>query len=54
VDRGIVGVAAARRLLAAAPGALVTLLEKEPELAVHQTRHNSGLVHAGAVTHLGH
>ena len=54
MGRWIVGVAVARRLLAAVPGARVTLLEKEPELAVHQTRHNSGVVHAGPNTHLGH
>lgn len=47
VGGGIVGVAVARQLLTAAPGARVTLLEKEPGLAAHQTGHNSGVVHAG-------
>jgi (S)-2-hydroxyglutarate dehydrogenase len=47
VGGGILGAAVARRLLLAEPGASVTLLEKEPELASHQTGHNSGVVHAG-------
>jgi (S)-2-hydroxyglutarate dehydrogenase len=47
VGGGILGAAVARRLLLADPGASVTLLEKEPELARHQTGHNSGVVHAG-------
>ncbi|HEY5990868.1 MAG TPA: FAD-dependent oxidoreductase, partial [Streptosporangiaceae bacterium] len=47
VGGGIIGVAVARQLLARAPGARVTLLEKEPALAAHQTGHNSGVVHAG-------
>jgi (S)-2-hydroxyglutarate dehydrogenase len=47
VGGGIVGVAVARQLLRASPGAQVTLLEKEPCLAAHQTGHNSGVVHAG-------
>jgi (S)-2-hydroxyglutarate dehydrogenase len=47
VGGGIIGVAVARQLLTALPGARVTLLEKEPGLATHQTGHNSGVVHAG-------
>jgi (S)-2-hydroxyglutarate dehydrogenase len=47
VGGGILGAAVARRLLLTEPGASVTLLEKEPELAGHQTGHNSGVVHAG-------
>lgn len=47
VGGGILGVAVARRLLLTEPGASVTLLEKEPDLAGHQTGHNSGVVHAG-------
>ena len=47
VGGGIVGLAVARELLARNPGAEVVVLEREPELGLHQTRHNSGVVHAG-------
>jgi (S)-2-hydroxyglutarate dehydrogenase len=47
VGGGIVGTAVARRLLHVRPDASVTLLEKEPALARHQSGHNSGVVHAG-------
>lgn len=45
IGGGIVGVALARTL--AQRGAAVTVLEKEPRLAQHQTGRNSGVVHAG-------
>ncbi|WP_417563769.1 L-2-hydroxyglutarate oxidase [Microbacterium sp.] len=45
IGGGIVGIALARAL--AARGDEVTVLEKEPRLAAHQTGHNSGVVHAG-------
>ena len=47
IGGGIVGTAVARRLLQVQPDANVTVLEKEPVLAAHQTGHNSGVVHAG-------
>jgi L-2-hydroxyglutarate oxidase LhgO len=47
VGGGIVGLAVARRLLEVMPGADVTVVEKEPAVARHQTGHNSGVVHAG-------
>jgi L-2-hydroxyglutarate oxidase len=47
VGGGILGAAVARRLLAVEPEARVTVLEKEPLLAAHQTGRNSGVVHAG-------
>ena len=46
VGGGIIGTAVARHL-ARRHDATVTLLEKEPRLAAHQTGHNSGVVHAG-------
>jgi len=46
VGGGIVGLATARAL-AVGRGASVVLLEAEPELAAHQTGHNSGVVHSG-------
>jgi L-2-hydroxyglutarate oxidase LhgO len=47
VGAGIIGLAVARRLTELRPGATVTVLEKEPNVAVHQTGHNSGVAHAG-------
>lgn len=44
---GIVGLATAWRLLQAFPGRKVTVLEKEPGVARHQTGHNSGVIHSG-------
>lgn len=46
IGGGIVGLATAREL-ATVRGHDVTVLEKEPRWAVHQTGHNSGVVHAG-------
>ncbi len=45
VGGGILGLATARLL--AHRGGQVTVVEKEPALARHQTGHNSGVVHAG-------
>jgi L-2-hydroxyglutarate oxidase LhgO len=47
VGGGIVGLAVARQLLLDRPGERVVVLEKEADLAGHQTGHNSGVVHAG-------
>jgi L-2-hydroxyglutarate oxidase LhgO len=47
VGGGILGLATAHQLVASSPGAEVVVLEKERELARHQTSHNSGVVHAG-------
>ena len=47
VGGGIVGLAVARELTRRQPGRDVLVLEKEDELAAHQTGHNSGVVHAG-------
>jgi L-2-hydroxyglutarate oxidase LhgO len=47
IGGGIVGLAAALALLAARPRASLVVLEKEAELAAHQTGHNSGVIHAG-------
>jgi len=44
---GIVGLATAYRLLERHPGTSITILEKERELAQHQTGHNSGVLHSG-------
>ena len=47
VGAGIVGLATARDILRRRPGASLVLLEKESEVATHQTGHNSGVIHAG-------
>ncbi|GLZ79105.1 hydroxyglutarate oxidase [Actinorhabdospora filicis] len=47
VGGGIVGLATAHRLLLDRPGSSVTVLEKEVSVGVHQTGHNSGVIHAG-------
>jgi L-2-hydroxyglutarate oxidase len=47
VGGGILGLAVARELLIRRPGASLTLLEREPRLAAHQTSHSSGVIHAG-------
>jgi L-2-hydroxyglutarate oxidase LhgO len=47
VGGGILGLATARQLALSQPDAEVTVLEREPALAQHQTSHNSGVVHAG-------
>jgi (S)-2-hydroxyglutarate dehydrogenase len=47
VGGGIVGLASALALLERSPGLRLTLLEKEPAPASHQSGHNSGVVHAG-------
>ena len=47
VGAGIVGLAAAWKLLLARPGMSVVVLEKEPDVGRHQSGHNSGVLHAG-------
>lgn len=47
VGGGIVGLATARLVAREVAGAEVVVLEKERDVAQHQTAHNSGVVHAG-------
>ena len=47
IGGGIVGLATACRLLENFPGCGLRLLEKEADVAQHQTGHNSGVIHAG-------
>lgn len=47
VGGGVVGLATAFMLGRSQPGVKLLLLEKEPELAFHQTGHNSGVIHSG-------
>ena len=47
VGGGIIGLATGLRLLEARPDLRLALVEKESELATHQSGHNSGVLHAG-------
>ena len=47
VGGGIIGLATAMRLAQEHPRYKVAVLEKEDEVAEHQTGHNSGVIHAG-------
>ncbi|XP_062325146.1 L-2-hydroxyglutarate dehydrogenase, mitochondrial [Osmerus eperlanus] len=47
VGGGIVGLATARELILRHPTLSFVLLEKEKELAMHQSGHNSGVIHSG-------
>jgi L-2-hydroxyglutarate oxidase len=47
VGGGIVGLAVARELLHCRPRASVCVLERESDIAGHQSSHNSGVIHAG-------
>jgi len=47
IGGGIVGLATAYRLSEQFPDRRVVILEKEPELALHQTGRNSGVLHSG-------
>lgn len=47
IGGGIVGLATAYEILRRRPGADVLILEKESDVAQHQSGHNSGVIHAG-------
>src|SRR3982751_2594525 len=47
IGGGIVGLAAAYQFTRTFPGRRVVVLEKEAELAEHQTGRNSGVLHSG-------
>jgi L-2-hydroxyglutarate oxidase len=47
IGGGIVGLATAYRLQQRFPGKQIVVLEKEREVAQHQTGHNSGVLHSG-------
>jgi len=47
IGGGIVGLATAYQITRQYPGRRVVVLEKEPDLAHHQTGHNSGVLHSG-------
>lgn len=47
VGAGILGLAVAAEVLRRQPGARIEVLEKEPRVALHQTSHNTGVIHVG-------
>jgi (S)-2-hydroxyglutarate dehydrogenase len=47
IGGGIIGLATAMEWSARYPDLPVVVLEKEPEIAKHQTGHNSGVIHSG-------
>jgi len=47
IGAGIVGLSTAYHLLEAQPDASVVVLDGEDDVAVHQTGHNSGVIHSG-------
>lgn len=47
IGGGLVGLGVAYQLLLKRPGSAVLVLEKEPNLATHQSTRNSGVIHTG-------
>ncbi len=47
IGGGIVGLASALKLKEANPRLKIAILEKEPQICMHQTGHNSGVIHSG-------
>ena len=47
IGGGIVGLASAYKIATVHPDLRIGVLEKEPDLATHQTGHNSGVIHSG-------
>ena len=47
IGGGIVGLATAFRLGQSLPKATITVLEKESSVGLHQSGHNSGVLHCG-------
>ena len=47
IGAGLIGLATARALLRRDPGTRVVVLEKEKDIARHQSGRNSGVIHAG-------
>ena len=47
IGGGIVGLASAYKIQMRYPGVRISVFEKEKQLAMHQTGHNSGVIHSG-------
>jgi (S)-2-hydroxyglutarate dehydrogenase len=47
IGAGLIGLATAREIMSRRPGIKVAVLEKEAQIASHQSGHNSGVIHSG-------
>ncbi len=47
IGAGIVGLATGYKILTRRPEIRLTIIDKEPRIAAHQTGHNSGVIHSG-------
>ena len=47
VGAGLLGLATARQIMSRRPGIKLVVLEKETQIASHQSGHNSGVIHSG-------
>jgi L-2-hydroxyglutarate oxidase len=47
IGAGLVGLGVARAVTASHPGVSVVVVDKEPNVAAHQSSHNSGVAHSG-------
>jgi L-2-hydroxyglutarate oxidase LhgO len=47
IGAGLVGLGTARAITRTHPGVSLVMVEKEPEVAAHQSSHNSGVAHSG-------
>jgi L-2-hydroxyglutarate oxidase LhgO len=47
VGAGLIGLAVGQAMVERFPGVSVSILDKEPDVAAHQSSHNSGVVHSG-------
>ena len=47
IGSGILGLSTALNILQARPSTLLTLIDKESSISLHQTGHNSGVIHSG-------
>ena len=47
IGGGIVGLSTGHDLLKQNPSLKVIILEKEPKIGLHQSGHNSGVIHSG-------
>lgn len=47
IGAGLIGLGVGHAIVERFPGVSVSILEKEPDVAAHQSSHNSGVVHSG-------
>ena len=47
VGAGLIGLGVGHAIVERFPGVSVSILDKEPDVAGHQSSHNSGVLHSG-------